>query len=405
MLEEAPSIDSRPAMRVAVAAPLPRRAQADALAGRLDAAMGGGRQAFGMGLGDAARLEPGSLDALVVLLRPDDDTHGLTEALDHADRIALPRLILTDARSAAGMGLAAMAMDAAPESVATMLRGMLSRQPEITRLRSRSSGSDRVMGDLRTDLSRLQDELQLAAQVQREFLPRSLPELPRATMAAMWRPSNWVSGDIYDVRRLDEHHLGLFVADAVGHGVPAALLTMVISRSLPTKEITGNAYRIVPPAEALAQVNRDLLRRHGRDTRFATAVYGVLDLRTLRMRVASAGHPAPVVLRGRASLELVHARGGVLGVFEDETWTETEVDLQPGDRLLLHTDGLETAFPEDPAARLSGDEPDPRHLHAFHELLGEPDVHRLMKRLGERIDRGGPQPDADDVTVLALQAR
>ena len=177
-----------------------------------------------------------------------------------------------------------------PEHLATALSALISRQREIQRLQLDTVTALRFSGGLRTEIDTIQEELQLAASVQREFLPRILPSIGGIASAALWRPAAYVSGDIYNVLRLDEHHLGLFVTDAVGHGVPAALLTLVISRSLPTKEITEKSYRILSPGEALAQVNADMMTRAGRTTRFATAIYAIIDTRTHQLTVASAGH-------------------------------------------------------------------------------------------------------------------
>ena len=345
----------------------------------------------------------GTPDALLIALDPRDDTRGLTSLLDTADRWGVPRLLLSaDPRQRLNPGTLPLGTPA--DQVAATLSGMLARQGEIDRLRQQAIGAERVAGGLRDDLARVHDELQLASQVQREFLPKTLPDLPRAHAAAMWRPASWVSGDIYDVRRIDEHHLGLFIADTVGHGVPAALMTMVLSRTLVSKEVSGSSYRILSPTEALARVNEELLRRESRSTRFATAVYAVLDLRTLRVRLASAGHPAPVVLRGDRALEVLHAEGGVLGVFEDESWGEIEVDLSPGDRLLLHSDGLEAAVPEDPAARGGADID--QHLAWYRAMLPVSEPAEIVRRIGERIDRAPPSGSTlDDITMLALRTR
>jgi hypothetical protein len=256
MFEDEPPPAPRAAMHLTMAATPRRMASLQSLAQQIAAAFDEGCTMSCVALADAAAAIGDASGALVMVLDPLDDTRGLTAALDQADRTGKPHLVVTERRSAQGMGLGAMAIEAGPVAIAAALRGMLSRQPELDRLRTQASGAEHMVGGLRGDLARRQDELQLAAQVQREFLPKSLPDLPRAQVAAMWRPASWVSGDIYDARRLDEHHLGIFIADAVGHGVPAALMTMVIARSLPTKQIMGSTYRIVPPAEALATVNR-----------------------------------------------------------------------------------------------------------------------------------------------------
>src|SRR5947207_11229487 len=96
-------------------------------------------------------------------------------------------------------------------------------------------------------MHRLDEELRLAARVQQDFLPKSLPSVGDVRFQYLFRPAGHVSGDLYDVMRLDETHVGFYMADAVGHGMPAALLTMFLKQALTTKEIFPGGYRLLPP--------------------------------------------------------------------------------------------------------------------------------------------------------------
>ncbi len=288
-----------------------------------------------------------------------------------------------------------------PEHLATALSALIARQREIRRLQLDTASAIKFSGGLRNQIDNIQEELQLAASVQREFLPRILPTLGGIASAALWRPAAYVSGDLYNVMRLDEHHLGLFVTDAVGHGVPAALLTLVISRSLPTKEINGNSYRILSPSEALTQVNADMMTRVGRTTRFATAIYAIIDTRNRQLTVASAGHlPMMRISRG-GTCEAILTVGGLLGVFEDETFTEKVITLSAGDKLLFYTDGFEQAFPElghDPSApRL----PNHRYLDVFNEFASVESSQAFIENINKRLDEESDDfPQIDDLTLL-----
>ena len=288
-----------------------------------------------------------------------------------------------------------------PEHLATALSALIARQREFQRLQLDTATAMRFSGGLRSQIDNIQEELQLAASVQREFLPRILPSLGGIASAALWRPAAYVSGDIYNVIRLDEHHLGLFVTDAVGHGVPAALLTLVISRSLQTKEITDNSYRILSPSEALSQVNADMMTRAGKITRFATAIYAVIDTRNQQLTVASAGHLPMLRISASGKCEVIPTVGGLLGVFENETFTEQVITLCPGDKLLFYTDGFEQAFPElgqEPSApRL----PNRRYLDVFNEFASAPSSHEFIQNINLRLDEESDDfPQIDDLTLL-----
>lgn len=409
----------RAARKVAVLATPAAAARAESLARALPGMLGGGATAGAMPLAEASRGGIADAAAAVALLHPGDQPHGLADLLDAAEDARIGVLLLADspgagappgAGSAGGSdgghdgGVLVEPLDAPGAAVAATLRGMLGRQREVTRLARELGVAGRFTGGLRAEIARMQEELRLAAEVQREFLPRDFPEPGGIRVSAFWRPAGYVSGDIYDVVALDERHLGVFLADAVGHGVPAALLTMVLCRGLPTRDAGRGSYRIVPPAEALARVNAELVRRQGRSTRFATAVYAVIDSETGDVRLASAGHPAPTVLRAGGAMETVRCGGGLLGVFDGEEYEETAFRLAPGDRLAIHSDGFEQAFPGDPSGSVDARVPTRRYLQELDALRGAPTAAAMTEQAGRRIDmQFGSVRQADDVTLLVVE--
>lgn len=282
---------------------------------------------------------------------------------------------------------------AAPVIVASALFALTERQPAVANLLRENAALRRFQQGLRGQIEKVNEELQLASQVQRDFLPKELPRVPGFEIAAFFRPSGYVSGDIYDVQRLDKDHIGFFVADAVGHGVPAALMTMALARTLHIAEIRGEEGEIVPPGEALGRLNREMIRRHGSTPRFATAVYGVVDLRTMRVTVASAGHP-PALVFSNDGVRRVNADGSLLGVFPDDVYGETSFILGDDEMLVVHSDGFETAFPEQHCDHHSRRIPTSNYLQHFGEMYrsarweGDPAT-RALEHRGASAHTGG----------------
>jgi hypothetical protein len=184
-------------------------------------------------------------------------------------------------------------------------------------------------------------QLRLASQVQREFLPEALPQYGTVSFDVLFRPVDYVSGDIYDVHRLDEQHVGIAVADATGHGIPAALLTVYIKRALRGKEIENGNYRILSPDEVLLRLNEDILDAHLNECPFVAVVYGVLDVRTLELCIARGGAPYPLLRQAGGETSAIVASGGVVGVLPDREFEVSRMQLSPGDSVLLYSDGLE----------------------------------------------------------------
>jgi len=380
--------------------------RAERLAAALPALLGAGTRTRATALADAGTPVEATA-ALVILLGDGELPDGMSAALDAAEEARVAVLMLAGGRAAQRpdprLG-ASEPLDTDDATVAAVLRGLLGRQRDVDRASRELAVAARFGSGLRGEVARMQEELQLAAQVQREFLPREFPEVGDIRIGVFWRPASWVSGDVYDVVRLDERHLGVFIADAVGHGVPAALLTMVICRGLPAKDVGNGTYRIVPPGEALARINAEMIAHQGSTTRFATAVYAVIDTQTGSARLACAGHPAPVVLRAGGAMDLVPAHGSLLGVFDDERFDEVTVELAPGDRLLLHSDGLEQAFPGDPSGDRQARLPTKRYLDEFAAVRSAPDAAALVAQVGRRIDmQFGSVRQADDVTLLVVE--
>ncbi len=185
------------------------------------------------------------------------------------------------------------------------------------------------------------NQLRLASQVQRGFLPESLPRFGPVSFDAVFRPVDYVSGDIYDVHRLDEEHIGIALVDASGHGIPAALLTVYIKRSLRGKEIENGAYRILSPDEVLQRLNEDILDAQLSECPFIAAVYAVLNMRTLELSLARGGAPYPLLRTADGELEFLDSPGGVVGVLPDVRFEARTIQLTAGDSVVFYSDGLE----------------------------------------------------------------
>ncbi|MBX2853002.1 MAG: serine/threonine-protein phosphatase [Phycisphaeraceae bacterium] len=306
-----------------------------------------------------------------------------------------------------GEGIVACPPGTAPEEACVVLQTLLSQAPILAAMRREVKVLTVQHHGLCSQIGKLDEELRMAAQFQREFLPNELPNIEPVSFHVLYRPAGYVSGDIYDVQRLDEHHIGFFVADAVGHGVPAALMTVYIKRSLRGKQIDPNApngYKLLTPAQALAQLNADMISTQNGKVRFATACYGVLDTRTMQLTMARAGHPFPMLLRGEDDhVETVEPEGGLLGVFEDEVYEETTFELKPGDRLLIYSDGFECAFPDDENSE-NGKRRVANENYAKEFLdLGNGDPAAAIQRLEDKLDeQAGSLNQKDDLTVLCL---
>ena len=187
----------------------------------------------------------------------------------------------------------------------------------------------------------LAEQLRLAGLVQQDFLPTQLPNCEQARWAAIFLPAEWVSGDIYNVVRVDEQHIGFYVADVVGHGMPAALLTIFVKQALVMRETIENNYRIFSPAEVMKNLNVRMAAQKLSGYQFATCCYCLLNTKTLQLTYGRAGHPHPVLMRPGEEPQQLEVQGSLLGIFGQAEYAQQTVQLQPGDKLLLYSDGAE----------------------------------------------------------------
>jgi sigma-B regulation protein RsbU (phosphoserine phosphatase) len=240
--------------------------------------------------------------------------------------------------------------------------------------------------------------MRLAARLQQDFLPKALPQIGTVHFHTLFRPAGYVSGDLYDVMRLDEDHVGFYMADAVGHGMPAALLTMFIKNALVTKEITPTGYRLLPPGQTMGRLNDALVSQNLSYATFATAIYGVINTKTLQLSFSRGGHPSPILLRAEDTMQnLAGGDGSLLGIFAGEPFADTTVQLQQGDRLFVFTDGIEVAFADED---LKDTQRWREELYNRRHLTTE----QLLSEFADHIDKesGSIQPK-DDLTIIAVE--
>jgi serine phosphatase RsbU (regulator of sigma subunit) len=185
---------------------------------------------------------------------------------------------------------------------------------------------------------RLEKELLVAREVQAGLMPREMPEIPGFGFAGAWHPAVEIAGDFYKIFPLDEGRWGIVIGDVADHGTAAALY-MAMVHSL----ILSAAMRHRSSATVLKEVNQMILKLTSSGV-FVTVFLAVLDLKNQTLQYANAGHNPPMVRRASGAIASLTKTGCALGVFDELQMSETTITLEPGDAIILYTDGVTEAY-------------------------------------------------------------
>ncbi|MEZ4594780.1 MAG: SpoIIE family protein phosphatase [Chloroflexota bacterium] len=242
---------------------------------------------------------------------------------------------------------------------------------------------------------RLQRELELAAQVQRNLLRDDLPQFADYGFAAYLEPARQVGGDFFDVLEIDDEHVGVLIADVADKGFHAALF-MAVTRTLFLQE----GRHSLSPAKVALAVHNGMFDVANNDEVFLTAFYGVLHRPTGRLTYIRAAHERPLLLRpGR---EVMPLPGGdrFLGMMPELTLTEEAIDLEPGDRLVMFSDGVPDAVNEADEGYSN------QQLAAAVANCADKTAVQIVEYLVKDVARWQGKADPfDDLTLLVLEAK
>lgn len=271
-------------------------------------------------------------------------------------------------------------------------------------LREAFAKIERQNQDLARANQRMKRDLDAAARVQRTLLPEGFPHVEGLNFAWTYRPCDELAGDALNIVRINDDLIALYLLDVSGHGVPAALLSVTVTRNLHPRAgpapslVTGPGANAdaVEPAQVAARLNA-LYPMESNGDHYFTMIYGLLDVRTRRLRFTVAGHPAPILVREGSPAQRLDVTGYAIGMIDEAEYDQSVVDLQRGDRLYFYSDGLtEEVNAQDEefgnerllAAIADG------HALGLQETV-ESLVHKVVAWRGEEHLR-------DDVSILAV---
>jgi len=255
-----------------------------------------------------------------------------------------------------------------------------------------------VLREAREQLARqllsINNELEMAREIQLSILPHDIPKILGLEIAARYLPMTSVAGDFYDFIIADEKHLGILVADVSGHGLPAALIASMLKAAL-----SAQSAHACDPGRVLSGLNQSLCGKFQRH--FATGAYVFMNMEKKFMSYAAAGHPPLLLWRTSTGLASEVLENGLpLGLLPEATYSAVEVPVEPGDKVILYTDGIpETTSPSEQefgADLLKG------FLESNHNLAADMFADLLLDELSGWSEHPKGQGQQDDITLLVI---
>jgi PAS domain S-box-containing protein len=255
----------------------------------------------------------------------------------------------------------------------------------------------------------MKNALHSAAHIQRALLPAAAICTPSVHIEGRLIASEELAGDIFNYFWLDAAHLACYVLDVVGHGLPAALLSVTLSHFLsPTSSkscvfssVLGQADKLValPPSQVAEELNK-LFRVNEKTVQFFTILYGILDTEKQTFQFVSAGHPSVIRQTAQGKTDVHYASGYPVGLTERPQYQDTMIDLQPWDRLFVYSDGLtESQNPQGQMLEEAG-------LISILDRYRHIDVHKALDKIIQDIQAfTGEAKSRDDLSILAIQIK
>lgn len=260
-----------------------------------------------------------------------------------------------------------------------------------------------LLADANTKMKR---DLDAAAQIQQAFLPGRIQDIPNVQFAWHYSPCTELAGDMLNVMRLDDEHVGVYLLDVSGHGVQAALMAVTACRYLSSHKDASSVlwerrdgsaeYHLASPAAAAAQLNARFVSQCLTEQYF-TLVYGILNQRTGQFRYTVAGHPSPVHVAQHNYPMFLSGDGYPIGIAETD-YEEHAIQLTPGDRLIFYSDGVTECM--NASEELFGNA---RFLRSLQYLADHSLDSTLSKILTNIKSWSGTAPFHDDISMIALE--
>jgi len=258
------------------------------------------------------------------------------------------------------------------------------------RLRKRNQQLEQTVEKGTIALQQQEEELQRAREIQQMLLPSTLPQLARVQIAGAWQPAREVGGDYFDVIQLDRDRLGICMGDVAGKGITAALLMANLQASFRAFATTEASPQVV-----CTKLNKFLCANIA-SGKFVTFFYAVLDADARTLTYENAGHSPGLLLRSTGTTATLQGGGAVLGALPDWTYQDYTAQLQPGDQLILSTDGITEA--ENPKLEEFGEE---RLLEVARGRHGS--ALEVQRAIMEQVTAFCGGNFRDDATLLVLR--
>ncbi len=240
---------------------------------------------------------------------------------------------------------------------------------------------------------RTRHDLELAKQAQARLFPRRLPVLETLTYAGVSIPAAQVGGDYFDFLDLGQNRLGMLVSDVAGKGLAAGLLMASLQASIRSQYASYNFNTGNAGERLLRAVNRVFYESSAPES-YASLFFAEYDDTSSRLRYVNCGHPGPLIIHSDSTITRLESTSTVLGLFEDLDCSSAEVQLRPGDTLLLYTDGITEALNED------GTEFGQERLSRLVHKKGHLPVSGLLQEIVANVENFA-QEQSDDMTLVA----